>query len=175
MGNMRLILFRHGPAEERDAARWPDDALRPLTERGIRRTRRAARGLVRLEPGIACIFSSPAERAAATAKILAKEHPEAGDPVFLDALGPDAPWRSTVSLVRKESADRTVVIVGHEPALGMVAGALLCGEPRALALKKAGACAIEWSAPTLGGGRLVWWLGPKPLGEMRRRASGSVA
>jgi phosphohistidine phosphatase len=172
---MRLILFRHGPAEERDPARWPDDALRPLTERGIRRTRRASRGLARLEPGIACIFSSPAARASATARLLADEQPEAGDPVLLEALGPEAPWRATVSLVHSEPPHRTIVIVGHEPALGMLAGALLCGEPRALALKKAGACAIEWTAPTLGGGRLLWWLGPKPLADLRRRHSGSVA
>ena len=172
---MRLILFRHGLAEDRDPARWPDDASRPLTERGVRRTRRAARGLARLEPEVACIFSSPAARAHATAKLLAEELPAAGEPVLLDALGPDAPWRSTVSLIHSEPPHRTIVIVGHEPALGMVAGALLCGEPRALALKKAGACAIEWSAPTLGGGRLCWWLGPRPLGELRRRPSGSVA
>jgi phosphohistidine phosphatase len=172
---MRLILFRHGPAEERDAARWPDDRLRPLTERGIRRTRRAARGLVQLESDIARIFSSPALRALATARLLAEALPHPSDPVLLDALAPDAPWRDTASLLHSEPPDRTVVLVGHEPALGMLAGALLCGEPRALALKKAGACAIEWIAPSLGGGRLLWWLGPGPLQELRRRHSGSVA
>lgn len=172
---MRLILFRHGPAEERDAARWPDDNLRPLTERGIRRTRRAARGLVRLEPEIARIFTSPAARAAATAQLLADVMPRASEPVQLDALAPDAPWRDTASLLNSEPPDRTIVLVGHEPALGMLAGALLCGEPRALALKKAGACAIEWKAPALGGGRLIWWLGPGPLRDLRRSKSGSLA
>lgn len=171
---MRLILFRHGLAEERDPARWPDDALRPLTERGIRRARQAARGLVRLEPEIARIFSSPAARAAATARLLAEELPHQGEPVMLDALAPDAPWRATASLLNSEPPDRTIVFVGHEPALGMLSGALLCGEPRALTLKKAGACAIEWTAPTLGGGRLLWWLGPGPLRDLRRRRSGSA-
>jgi phosphohistidine phosphatase len=172
---MRLILFRHGLAEERDAARWPDDRLRPLTERGVRRTRRAARGVLWLEPDIARIFTSPAVRAAATARLLADELPRPNEPVLLDALAPDAPWRATAGLLHSEPPNRTVVLVGHEPALGMLAGALLCGEPRALALKKAGACAIEWSAPTLGGGRLLWWLGPGPLGDLRRRREGSVA
>jgi phosphohistidine phosphatase len=172
---MRLILFRHGPAEERDPARWPDDTLRPLTERGSRRTRQAARGLLRLEPEVTRIFSSPAVRARATARLLADVMPHPSEPVLLDALAPDAPWRATASLLNSEPPDRTIVFVGHEPALGMLAGALLCGEPRALALKKAGACAIEWNAPTLGGGRLLWWLGAGPLRELRRRRSGSPA
>jgi hypothetical protein len=39
---MKIILFRHGPAESRDPERWPDDAERPLTPRGEKRTRLAA-------------------------------------------------------------------------------------------------------------------------------------
>ena len=37
---MRVILFRHGPAEVRDPSRWPEDTERPLTRRGEKRSRR---------------------------------------------------------------------------------------------------------------------------------------
>lgn len=171
---MRLILFRHGPSEERDPERWPDDGLRPLTDRGIRRTRKASGGLARLEPGIACIFSSPALRAAATAQILGGVLDPPIEPVFLDALAPEEPWRAAASLLHREPPDRTIVLVGHEPGLGMLAGAILTGEPRALALKKAGACAIQWDPPTFGSGQLDWWLGPGPLRDLRRGRSGSA-
>src|SRR5207244_9237366 len=67
---MRLILFRHGQAGDADPAKWPDDGLRPLTERGSRRTREAALGLARLVPSIQRIVSSPLERAIQTAAIL---------------------------------------------------------------------------------------------------------
>jgi len=39
-----LYLVRHGLAEER-GEKWPDDTKRPLTEEGIVRMRKAARGL----------------------------------------------------------------------------------------------------------------------------------
>ena len=56
---MRILLFRHGPAGERDPEQWPDDRLRPLTPKGIERTRRAARGLLRLEGRPRVVLTSP--------------------------------------------------------------------------------------------------------------------
>ena len=48
MSAHELYLIRHGIAEER-GDKWPDDTKRPLTEEGISRLRRSARGLDRLE------------------------------------------------------------------------------------------------------------------------------
>src|SRR5690348_14291371 len=45
---MLLVFLRHGPAGHADSSRWPDDRERPLTTKGIERTRRAAKGLTRL-------------------------------------------------------------------------------------------------------------------------------
>jgi len=44
-----LYLVRHAFAAHADPARWPDDAVRPLTEEGIDRFRAAARGLGRMQ------------------------------------------------------------------------------------------------------------------------------
>ena len=63
-GPYELYLIRHGLAEERGDA-WPDDSKRPLTEQGMSRLRKSARGLARA--GVAfgkILHPSPANPAA---------------------------------------------------------------------------------------------------------------
>ena len=70
MNSLRVVLFRHGPAGKRDAARWPDDQLRPLTPKGELRTRDAGAGLANLTGGVRAIWTSPLVRAARSAALL---------------------------------------------------------------------------------------------------------
>jgi phosphohistidine phosphatase len=163
---MRLILLRHGPAGRRDAERWPDDGLRPLTSRGIKRSRDAARGLARVEPGIGLIVSSPLARALQTARVFAR----ALDVTVveeLDALRPGGSREAILEFLAAHTGDRSVMLVGHEPDLGELAGALLFGPPSPLAMKKAGACAIAFEAePRIGAGSLHWFLPAKMLARL---------
>ena len=69
-GPYELYLIRHGVAEERGDA-WPDDAKRPLTEDGMSRLRKAARGLARLGVAFDVVLTSPLVRARQTAEIVA--------------------------------------------------------------------------------------------------------
>src|SRR5262245_38248183 len=175
---MRLVLFRHGPAEARDPSQWPDDALRPLTGRGVERTRSAARGVARLEPAIARVYTSPAVRALDTAKLLAGELDKGGDPVLMDTLAPEGSWRATLDQLAGEPRDSTVALVGHEPSLGLLAARLLRSTgDGALTLKKAGACSITCEAPEPGRGRLRWWLRPAALRALTpfKKKKGRVA
>ena len=171
MSTMRVVLFRHGPAGERDAARWPDDQLRPLTERGQDRTRLAARGLARLNGRARAIWTSPLIRAAQTAEAL-RDAFKLDDVHVAEPLKPGGSWREMIEhLQRSRVAAGTIVLVGHEPDLGKFAGSLVFGAPRALPLKKAGACAIDFEGPIeAGGGRLVWLLTPKLLRSLARKA-----
>jgi len=160
---MRVVLFRHGPAADRDAVRWPDDDERPLTPRGERRTRAAARGLARLEPALTRIVTSPLMRAARTAGLLA-EALDAHDVETDDALRPGGSYRALLQRIAQHRDEPGIVLVGHEPDLGKLAGTLLFGAPAAVPLKKAGACAIELEDEMLPGtGRLTWFLSPKLL------------
>ena len=165
---MRVILFRHGPAGERDPVRWPDDGLRPLTSRGEERTHAAAASLARIEPGVALIVTSPLRRATQTARVLAGEFDDA--PVeTLDALRPMGSHRLVLEFLGARAAGETVALVGHEPDLGKLAGVLVFGAPVALPLKKAGACALEFEGEVKpGGGRLLWAMPPRLL----RRVAG---
>ena len=161
---MRVILFRHGPAGKRDPERWPDDAARPLTARGIGRTRDACRGVLRLENDLKRILTSPLRRAAETAQILAETR-EGEVPIeSFDALAPGHSFRVILERLAKVAPEETVALVGHEPDLGKLAGVLLIGAPAALPLKKAGACVISFDGPvTAGTGHLEWFLNPGAL------------
>ena len=169
---MRILLFRHGPAEARDDARWPDDLLRPLTPEGVVRTRRAARGVARLEPGAASVWSSPATRCLETALLLADALEGSGEPVSLPSLAPEGDWRETERRLAREDRDARVAIVGHEPELSMLAAVLLGGRPAAFSFKKAGACALDWEEPSRGRAQLRWWLGPGALRAVKSRQKG---
>ena len=168
---MRIILFRHGPAGERDPMRWPDDRERPLSPKGIERTRRCAEGIVRMEGGLSQVVTSPYFRATQTAMLLS----EAGGltaPLELASLEPGGSWRETLGSLAHAEPGGTVALVGHEPDLGKFAGVLLFGAPAALALKKAGACSIEFDeAPRAGSGRLRWFLPPRALRRFSRSRS----
>ncbi len=161
---MRVIILRHGPAGERDAQRWPDDDKRPLSDRGEERTLAAARGLIRIEPGLRLVVTSPLVRAEQTARILAEA--ASGVPCkVLEALRPAGSHRAIVEfLAALRPADNVVALVGHEPDLGRLAGVLVFGTPMAIALKKAGACAIDFEARVkLGAGSMRWMLTPRLL------------
>jgi len=165
MTTERIILFRHGPAGAADPAQWPDDSLRPLTTRGVQRTRLAAAGLARLSGPVRAIWTSPYLRAEATAGVLRAALD--GEPriVVVSALAPGHTPRDTIERLQGGRGTRgTIVIVGHEPDLGRLAGALAFGTPRGVPLKKAGACAIEFEHGIVAGrGRLQWLLPPRVL------------
>ena len=69
---MELLIVRHAIACERHGQRWPDDADRPLSSRGVARARRAAEGLRRIAPRPLQVLASPLERTRHTAAILTK-------------------------------------------------------------------------------------------------------
>ena len=166
---MRLILVRHGLAGRRDAERWPDDALRPLTTRGVRRSRDAARGLARIEREIGLIVSSSLARARQTARLLARALDVAAVEE-LDALSPGGSREKILKFLAAHATDRSVVLVGHEPDLGELAGALLFGSRSRLAIKKAGACAIAFEGDArIGAGALHWFLPAKMLARFAAR------
>jgi phosphohistidine phosphatase len=175
MDAMRLILVRHGPAEPRDAARWPDDLARPLTPRGVGRMRRAASGLARLEGGIERVYTSPATRCVESSRLLAAALGLRGEPARLDALLPGAAPIEAVRQLQRDHGSSAVALVGHEPELAGFAATLLGARAGAFAFKKAGACALELSTEGPLVARLRWWLPPVALRAIKQRGGGKVA
>ena len=168
--NVRVVVLRHGPAEVRDPARWPDDDRRPLTEKGREQTRRAVRGVARLVSPVDRIVTSPADRALATAELLREEVAADTAPEPWDELASGRLAAPIFDRLRDASeSGQTVVLVGHDPTLVEFVGLALVGEGIALLrLGKAGAALLEFPV-SLGprAGRLLWLLTRKQLSAVR--------
>lgn len=161
---MELLIVRHAIAFERSARRWPDDAERPLSPRGIQRARQAAAGLKVLARRPARVLSSPLLRARQTAALLAQiaHWPPAAQCAQLD---PDTPAQALLTLLARARHTR-VAVVGHEPHVSRLLAACLCGgaEDAAFRFKKMGAALVRFRGPAQSGqGELVWLLPPRAL------------
>lgn len=172
---MRLVLFRHGPAGTADPAQWADDGQRPLSARGRGKTELAAKGLARLlGDNLVAIWSSPLVRAAQTAAILEQACDGRGTLFIVPALAPGVADRVLLEGLTAEDPETTVVLVGHEPGLGSLAGAFVLGTGFALPMKKAGACAIDFDGPPRRrNGTLSWFLPPRVLRALAERKANS--
>jgi len=91
----------------------------------------------------------------------------------LAALAPGGSYRGVLQRLTALDGDGAVVLVGHEPDLGKLAGVLLFGAPAStLPLKKAGACIIDFDGPPRAGeGELMLFLPPRVLRRLGRAKS----
>jgi phosphohistidine phosphatase len=162
---VKLLLVRHAISEDRDPARWPDDAERPLTQRGIKRFRRAARGLGNLVPEVDRLLTSPYVRAHQTATILEDEL-DWPAPEIRPHLEAGAPIAGAVALLAECGAGETVAAVGHEPSMSLLASAYVSMTAAELQLdwRRGGVALIEFDgSPAVNAGTLRWFAPPRVL------------
>lgn len=164
---MNLYLLRHGIAAAKDDPAFESDIERPLTKKGIKKFRKAARGIERLAVPFDAILSSPLVRARQTADVVAEIvlHESAVDEI--PALAPDSSPEQLLSELRGVEGKEHVILVGHEPFLGKLAGFLLMRSNDSdvqIPLKKGGICRIEIdNVPPTQPGQMHWLLTPKQL------------
>jgi phosphohistidine phosphatase len=167
MAAHELYLIRHGIAEERGEA-WPDDTRRPLTEEGISRLKKEARGLVRIGVEFDVMLTSPLVRARQTAEIIAAAFAARPPIVAIDSLSPEGSPQAVMNDLEKHSRRARIALVGHEPGIGELA-ARLFGSRRPLEFKKGAVCRVDLeSLPSAGPGALRWLLTPRILRELRK-------
>jgi len=163
---MKLILVRHGLAGNKlkFASSGRHDSVRPLTEKGIKRMKKAAKGLKNIIRRPDAVISSPYIRARQTADILGKALGVKKIEEF-KALEPESKPEGFLSSLNKFSADSLVFLVGHEPHLGAVISECLAGSCASfITLRKGGACMIEFEGKRIPGkAALVWLLEPEQL------------
>lgn len=157
-----LLLVRHAIAEERGAA-WPDDTVRPLTQKGELRMREIARRLKALGETSEVVISSPLKRAKDTALILTREWSKSSDVEEVDALAPGHTPAHTMAAVAAEATGDRIAIVGHEPDLGQFA-AWLIGAKQPVPFRKGGVARIDLeSLSRPREGQLIWLATPRLL------------
>jgi phosphohistidine phosphatase len=163
---MQLLIVRHGVAADQEefAKTGQADDERPLTAKGRKKMKRAARGLCAIVPEIALLATSPLVRAKQTADIVAEAYDREVDAVT-GALRPDSAFSKFVDWVKPHRDQSLVCIVGHEPHLSGLATWLMSGsETSRLELGKGGACLLSFDGvPKKGGATLVWLLTSKQL------------
>src|SRR3954447_23085308 len=106
----QLWLLRHGEAEPHDVRPDPE---RRLTERGEAQSRMAGAALRALELTFHLVFTSPKERALATARLACAEL--GCEPVVHDALADGFDGDAALELAAMGGEDQRVLVVGHNP------------------------------------------------------------
>lgn len=164
MATIELYMVRHGLASERGT--YANDDERPLTEEGIRRTRRVAKRLQELHIRVDLVLTSPLARARQTAEILQtyKIGTQLEESASLAPGGDINIWLSWLQQWRYSSD--SLALVGHEPDLGEWAATLIWGKAHAnLVVKKAGIIGLllpKVESP-VGRSQLFWLTPPRFL------------
>lgn len=161
---MLLLLVRHADAGERDPAQWPDDTLRPLTDKGRKVQAKVTRALrdAGLVPEV--VLTSPWLRAAQTAEVVVQGL----------GLAPAAPCSALAAAPNLAALDAAVgprkgkavaALVGHSPWIEELAALLLAGSANGIAVDfpKSGVLAVETDRVEPRGGTLRFFLRPKML------------
>ena len=116
---MDLILWRHAEAEDADVG--ADDLARALTPKGERQAERMAEWLNRRLAHSTRALVSPALRCQQTAKALGRKFRT------VEAIGPGASAEALLVAAGWPDASEPVLVVGHQPTLGLAASLLLIG------------------------------------------------
>ena len=140
---MDLILWRHA-----EAADGVPDAQRPLTDKGQKQAQQMATWLRAHLPQHTRILASPATRTQQTVQALELPFETSTE------VGVGASAVSILTAAAWPEAKHAVLIVGHQPTLGLLAAFLLCGEEQLWSVKKG---ALWWISNRMrqGGGQTV--------------------
>lgn len=158
---MRLLIIRHAIAVPHGTPDVPEDK-RPLTPRGQRRFRAAARGLARICGRPDVLLTSPLVRARQTAEIAAKAWGRI-EPVDEKALAGGS-FDQVAAVLDKHKDKRVVAIVGHEPDVSSLVARLLgTTASERLTFKKGGAALLDVPRRLADGGALIWYASPRLL------------
>lgn len=131
---MELLLWRH--AEAFDAGAGGDDLARALTPGGLRQAARVAGWLAPRLSVRARVLVSPAVRAQQTAAALGRRV------CTVHALAPGGSVDDLLAATRWLDVRGAVLVVGHQPTLGLAAARLVAQVSQPWAVRKAG----------------LWWL-----------------
>ena len=158
---MRLLIIRHAIAVPRGTPDMDDDA-RPLTGKGRRRFREAARGLAAVLDKPDALLTSPLPRARETAELAAKAW---GKVKVTDApVLAGGSFEELAVALAPYGEKATVAIVGHEPDLSeLLARVVGTTHGERLTFRKGGAALVDVPGTLHDGGTLIWYLPPRLL------------
>ena len=152
---MRIYLIRHAAAVARSEK--IAEEYRYLTIRGRRSFRLNAKRMAKRGDAPDVILSSPLARALQTAEILAEALAFEGEVIVSPEAGPGFDKAALRRLLAQFKGKRALAVVGHEPDMGSVAGALL-GSAQPLSMKKGMVACLKVPADKKSKSSLKWLL-----------------
>jgi phosphohistidine phosphatase len=160
---MLLLLNRHANAGQRDPAQWPDDTLRPLTDKGRKVQRDVGRFLRKRDLAPQLVLTSPWLRATQTAEILVEASRAAQPPLPCEPLATDPDLIRLTDHLGQQPPDAIVALVGHSPWMEELAAILLGGSASALRMDfpKSGVMGIDLDVLAPGAGELRFFVRPR--------------
>jgi phosphohistidine phosphatase len=162
----QLWLLRHAEAEPRGAV--PDEQ-RALTERGERQASAAGAALAALGVRLDAVLTSPRIRALDTARLACEARGSELEPELHAPLSAGFDADQALDALAAWDASAHVMLVGHEPDLSLLIGALIGASVR---LKKGGLAMIEVTGAR--SGELVVLARPRELALIAGVAVGEV-
>ncbi len=168
MKSLEIYWLRHGIAEDKRPGKT--DADRHLTAEGAEEVAEVAGHLRRLGVEPDHVLHSPLVRAVETAAIAAEVLGKKSKSAVCDGLLPEDHWQILYPALKAFFPLQSVMLVGHQPSLGLMIGHLLKPDSGLeIPLKKAGCCRVDIAAlvprPF---GELKWLLYPKVLRKIGR-------
>jgi phosphohistidine phosphatase len=159
---MQLYIVRHGIAINREDPKCPPEAERYLTEEGVEKTKKVAKGIAALGIHADLIVSSPYVRAMQTAAIFAATLDYPKQKIRrTDGLLPGAEPTAILRELAREKNASSVFCFGHAPHVdGLLAAAVGAGH-HITSMKKAGVALVELKRLAPPNGQFVWLLTPK--------------
>jgi phosphohistidine phosphatase len=149
---MELFLVRHGQAAVR-----ADDPSRSLTDLGAEIVERVAAMAARAGIKVDEVRHSGKERARQTAEILAEALKPPRGLNAVTGLNPEDDVQSMAETLQRE--DGSLMLVGHLPFMGRLAGLLVAGDPDAMVVRfqtasmvrlvrENGSWSVDWNVTT---------------------------
>jgi phosphohistidine phosphatase len=160
---MEVYILRHAIAVARGTAGYPHDD-RPLTDEGVKKMERAAKGIIAVAPNPDLILTSPMKRALETARIAARAFGTESTIEPCEQLRPGKSVENLLLYLAKYKDLERLLLVGHEPGMSGIASALLGFDRALFDFKKGALCRIDVATlPPVNPGTLIWHLSPKHL------------
>lgn len=155
---MILYVMRH--AEAIEGSDTLQDEWRYLTEKGRVAAKKTCAAIAKIGPKPRMTITSPLTRAVQTAEIAAGQACRKNVVVASGLLLPGAEITDLVAYIKGCKDAKRVLLVGHEPQLGLLVATLL-GRDEAVSLKK-GACVTLKLDPAADNkpAAFLWYLAP---------------
>lgn len=161
---MELYFLRHAIAE--DPITEKIDSERELTLEGKKKLTKVIKGIQTLELTFDLILMSPYKRTVQTASTVAKKL-KIKNSEMCEALAPGGSFGALSTRIAKEPNTARILLIGHQPGLGMFASMLAFGHTATsiLPFSKSGIACIEINHGChSGSGELKWFLTAKQMG-----------